>query len=63
MHFILLIGVFVFEIGIVYGNEKECIKGLGFTESLREYLNDKITCAERTGMHMLLLDIFNPSTY
>ena len=49
LRLLILLGVLVFGIGIVYGDENECLNGLHY--SIIEALTDKVTCAGKTGKH------------
>ena len=57
-HLTFLLGALVLELGIVYGNEKACLLGLGINDSVSKYLKDKMTCAEKEGRYMLPYFIF-----
>ena len=49
LRLLFLLGILVFGIGIVYGDENECLNGLQY--SIIEALTDKVICAGETGKH------------
>ena len=49
LYLTFLLGAVVLEIGVVYGDEKPCLKNLGLNSALVKYLNKSMECADQTG--------------
>ena len=52
LYLTILLGVLVSEMGFVYGFEKDCLKYRGFSPSVMEELDQKMTCVKPEGKYI-----------